>query len=112
MDDSEKAAIYRFHAEFCQCLADASRLMIITELENSEISVNELAQRLDIPQASVSKHLAIMRQRGLVTTRRQGTAVFYALSDSRICQAISLMKQVQAEQADHRHDLAQRSTDL
>ena len=112
MDEKEKAAIYRFHAEFCKCLADASRLMIITQLEAGEVSVGELAQQLGLPQASVSKHLAILREQGLVAARRQGATVFYSLSDLRICQAISLLKQVQADQLDRRRDLALRGAGL
>ena len=62
MDEQQKAAIYRFHAEFCKCLANASRLMIITQLEGGEVSVGELSQLLGLPQASVSKHLAVQCQ--------------------------------------------------
>ena len=112
MDEQQKAAIYRFHAEFCKCLADASRLMIITQLEGGEVSVGELSQLLGLPQASVSKHLAILREHGLVTGRRQGASIYYSLSDPRVCEAISLLKQVQADQADRRRELALRGAEL
>jgi ArsR family transcriptional regulator len=112
MDELEKTRIYRFHAEFCQCLADASRLMIIAELENGELTVGELAHRLRLPQTSASKHLALMRGRGLVRGRREGVNIYYSLSDPRIYQAIKLMRQVQIEQADQHLSLARKSTEL
>jgi len=112
MDEREKAAIYRFHAAFCKCLGDASRLMLITQLEDGEVSVGELSQQLGLPQASVSKHLAILREHGLVAARRQGATIFYSLSDPRICQAISILKQVQVDLLDRRHEMALRGAGL
>ena len=59
MDELEKAAIYRLHAEFCKTLADANRLLIINELAKGELSVGELTERLGLKQPNVSKHLAL-----------------------------------------------------
>ena len=98
MESSEKAAIYRMHAEFCKTLSDANRLLIISELSIGEVSVNELARRLELRQSNVSKHLAVMRERGLVMTRREGATIYYSLSDARISQAIRLLRDVQADQ--------------
>ncbi len=106
MENPEKAAIYRLHAEFCKTLSDANRLLIISELSKGEVSVNELARRLELRQSNVSKHLAIMRERGLVTTRREGSTICYSLSDPRISQAISLLRDVQADQIEKQRVLA------
>jgi DNA-binding transcriptional ArsR family regulator len=107
LDNPEKAAIYRLHADFCKTLADANRLLIINELAKGEVSVNELTRRLDLRQSNVSKHLAIMRERGLVTTRREGSTVYYGLADSRISKAIGLLREVQADQLEKQRLLAQ-----
>lgn len=106
MENSEKTAIYRLHAEFCKTLADANRLLILNELGKGEISVNELTRRLELRQSNVSKHLAIMRERGLVFTRREGATVYYSLADKRISQAISLLREVQASQIEKQSVLA------
>jgi DNA-binding transcriptional ArsR family regulator len=98
MENPEKTAIYKLHAEFCKTLADANRLLIINELGKGEISVNELTKRLELRQSNVSKHLAIMRERGLVTTRRDGATIYYTLADPRISRAISLLRDVQTSQ--------------
>ncbi len=98
MDNEEKAALYQLHAEFCKTLADANRLLIINELGKGELPVNELVRRLELRQSNVSKHLGLMRERGLVTTRREGSTVYYRLVDSKISEAIRLLKEVQAKQ--------------
>jgi DNA-binding transcriptional ArsR family regulator len=109
LDELDKAAIYRLHAQFCKTLSDANRLLMIAELAKGEVSVNELAQRLQLRQANVSKHLGLMRERGLVVARRDGATVYYALSDPRIIGAIKLLKEVQADQIEKQHSLAQGS---
>jgi ArsR family transcriptional regulator, virulence genes transcriptional regulator len=105
MEDSEKAAIFRLHAGFCKALSDASRLLIINELGKGEVSVNDLARRLALSQSNVSKHLALLREQGLVVTRREGITVYYVLSDSRISEAIRLLKEVQMAQIEKRRSL-------
>jgi|GEM_PF-463386 len=97
MDNHEKNEIYRLHAEFCQTLSDANRLLIISELSRGELSVNELVSRLGLRQSNVSKHLAVMRERGLVSTRREGAAIYYSLSDKRISEAIRLLMEAQRD---------------
>jgi DNA-binding transcriptional ArsR family regulator len=106
LENTEKAAIYRLHAEFCKTLSDANRLLIISELSRGEVSVNELARRLELRQSNVSKHLAVMRERGLVMTRREGATIYYSLTDSRISQAIHLLRAVQADQIEKQRALA------
>ena len=107
MDEMERAAIYRLHAEFCKTLADANRLLIINELSKGELSVGELTERLGLKQSNMSKHLAIMRERGLVGTRRDGATIYYTLSDSRISEAIGLLREIHAEQMEKQGNLAQ-----
>jgi len=107
LDELEKAAIYRMHAEFCKTLADANRLLIINELAKGELSVGDLTERLGLKQSNVSKHLALMRERGLVSRRRDGATAYYSLSDHRISEAIGLLKQIHAEQLGKQMNLAQ-----
>jgi DNA-binding transcriptional ArsR family regulator len=106
MDHNEKSEIYRLHAEFCQALSDANRLVIIMELSKGEASVSELVDRLGLRQSNLSKHLAVMRERGLVSARRDGSAVYYSLSDERIFDAIRLLMKVQRDQIKKRRELS------
>jgi DNA-binding transcriptional ArsR family regulator len=102
MDSKERADIFRLHADFCKTLSDANRLLILNVLAKEELSVNELTQKLELQQSNVSKHLSLMREHGLVNARREGTTIYYSLSDQRIYEAIKLLQAVQADQIEKR----------
>jgi ArsR family transcriptional regulator len=89
--------LYKLHASICHTLANPKRLEIIDKLRAGELSVTELVEALEISQSNLSQHLSVMRQRGIVTTRREGLNVFYRLSNSKITQACDLMRQVLLE---------------
>lgn len=89
--------LYKLHASICHTLANPKRLEIIDKLRVGELSVTELVEALEVSQSNLSQHLSVMRQRGIVTTRRDGLNVFYRLSNSKITQACDLMRQVLLE---------------
>ena len=64
---------------------------------------------LDVPQSTVSRHLAVLRERGLISGEREGTAVYYSLVDERIIDALDLMRAVLATQLTAGADLVQPS---
>jgi ArsR family transcriptional regulator len=86
----------QLHASVCKGLADPKRLLIINVLRNGEMSVGEICEQLELPQANVSQHLAIMRERGLVNARKDGQFVFYSLTTMKIVEAVDLLRQVMA----------------
>ena len=88
------------HERVCSALSDTTRIMILYLLNEGDHYVNEIAEELEAPQSTVSRHLKILRDRGLVTTERQGTAVLYSLADERIIQSLDLMRAIQT---DHIH---------
>jgi DNA-binding transcriptional ArsR family regulator len=71
-------------AERFKSLADENRLRLLMRLRQGPCHVNALAEALALGQASVSKHLAVLRQAGLVTAERQGTQMIYAVDDESI----------------------------
>lgn len=81
----------------CKGIADAKRLQIMDAIRDGEMSVGELCDELDLPQANVSQHLAILRNRGLVVARRDGQRVFYSMASPKIIQAMDLMSSVLAD---------------
>ncbi len=98
--------LYRLHASICQTLANAKRLEIIDQLRSGEMPVTVLAEALEISQANLSQHLAVMRQNGIVATRREGLNVYYRLSNPKITQACDLMRQVLLEHLEAGAELA------
>ncbi|WP_370443716.1 ArsR/SmtB family transcription factor [Cryobacterium sp. M23] len=98
-------------------LADATRIRVILALRDSELSVNQLAKIVNKSQAAVSQHLAKLRLARFVTTRREGTRVFYRLANEHARQLVADAI-FQAEHAldgvpaHHRHPHDTASTDL
>ena len=84
------------HAHICKGLADPKRLLILNALRNGERSVTDLCEELDLPQANVSQHLAVLRERGLADTRRDGQRIFYSVSSPKIIEAMDLLREVMA----------------
>ena len=87
----EMAARAQEASAFLKALAHEGRLMILCHLASGEKSVTELETLLASRQAAVSQQLARLRQDGLVTARREGKAIYYALHDPRAARLIGLM---------------------
>jgi ArsR family transcriptional regulator len=100
--------LYALKAELCKTFADAKRLIIIDELRQGETTVGELARLLEFPQAVVSRHLAILRDKGVVQHRREGTSVYYSLSDPKIGDACDMVHQILLDQIEKNRELAER----
>jgi ArsR family transcriptional regulator len=77
---------------FLKALSHEGRLMILCHLAAGERSVTELEHLLGSRQAAVSQQLARLRLEGLVSTRREGKAIFYSLQDPRVLAQIRLMQ--------------------
>jgi len=97
---AEAVEFYELHARVCKAIADGKRLLIINELRDGPRSVGELADALGIPQANASQHLAILRDRGIVTARRAGSNIHYSLTSSKVVEAIDLLYEVMTERQD------------
>jgi ArsR family transcriptional regulator len=85
------------HAQICKGLADPKRLLILNALRDGERSVSDLVDELGLAQANVSQHLAVLRDRGLVESRRDGQRVYYSVTSPKIIAAMDLLRQVMHE---------------
>lgn len=81
-------------ASLLRTLASVHRLRIIHLLAGRQLEVHELCRTLDMPQATISQHLSVMRGVGLVTATRDGRTVRYGLADPEIVTACDLMRNV------------------
>ena len=96
-DSVDDESFYCLHSEMCKTLANAKRQMILNSLRDGEVSVSEIAGRTGIPQATLSQHLAILRSRGVVKTRRAGSNIFYTIANPKILVAFDLITEVMRE---------------
>jgi ArsR family transcriptional regulator len=102
--------ISQLQADFCSALADPTRILILYTLDEAARNVTEICAELDLPQPTASRHLKILRERGLVGTVRQGTTVTYSLADHRLIEALDLLRSVMRDRYTHRASLMEEAS--
>lgn len=91
-------SLYEMQAEICKTLTNPKRIEILNTLKNEEKTVTELVNTLGASKANVSQHLAVMRHKGILATRRDGVNIFYRVANPKVIEACALMKEVLFEQ--------------
>ena len=84
----------RRYADVGRALADPKRLCVLESLAGRELSVRDLSTVVGCQVPNMSQHLAVLRSAGLVTTRREGSTVFYRLADPRVLEAYRLIQTI------------------
>jgi len=98
--------IYNLQAEISKTLAHPLRIALLHTLKDGEKTVNELVEILNASQSNISQHLALMRQRQMVKTRKNGSSVYYRVANPKISQACDIMREVLMEQLNQKHEIA------
>ena len=96
-DRAAKDALFEGYAEVAKALASGRRAEIVDILAQGERSVDEIAAEIGQSVANTSHHLRAMARAGLLTTRRDGTRIFYALASERVGELWSAMRDVAAD---------------
>ncbi len=99
MDSHFIEEIDMLHRRVVSGLGDPKRLMMLYVLAAKPLKVGELAAELEMPPPTVSRHLAILRERSLVQTNRAGTSVYYSLTDHRVIEALDLLCEMVRDRA-------------
>lgn len=90
----KKENFYNLHAEMCKTLSNPRRQAILDTIRSDEMTVSELIKNTGISQANLSQHLAILRSKGVVKTRREGNNIYYSLANIKIIKAYDLISEV------------------
>lgn len=98
--------IYEMQAEISKTMAHPTRLAILHNLKTGEKTVNDLVQTIGASQSNISQHLAILRQRQIVKTRKVGSTVYYQVYSPKISQACDMVREVLIEQLKKRQEVA------
>ena len=83
-----------FKADFFKALAHPLRISILDALRDGELTVNEISQRFEVEQANASQQLAVLRNRNIVVTRKEGANVYYSVSDKSIFKLLDAAKEI------------------
>lgn len=85
-------SLRQFKAEIFQALGHPTRIAILDLLRAGELTVGSFVERLGLEQANLSQHLAVLRSRQIVLTRKAGNQVFYSVRDPLIWEMLDLMR--------------------
>jgi DNA-binding transcriptional ArsR family regulator len=91
---SEREASYRRTASIGRALADPKRLCVLESLSAGELSVSDMAGRVGCQVPNMSQHLAVLRAAGLVETRREGSTIYYRLTDPKVLEAYRILQSI------------------
>ena len=81
-------------AAVAKALGDSKRICVLQCLGEGELSVRDLSDRVGCHVPNMSQHLAVLRNSGLVLTRRDGNVIYYRLADTRILEACRLLESI------------------
>jgi len=87
-DDIERAS------RSLKAMSHPLRLKILCTLSGEEVSVHDIVENVGTSQSNISQHLAILRDKGILTARKDANRVYYRVSDNRTLQLIGMMRQV------------------
>lgn len=100
MIDLDTIGLQRFQASageaaaLMRALSNEKRLMILCQLGERELAVSQLLPLVGLSQSALSQHLARLRDEGLVGTRREGTAIFYRITDPAVLKVIAVLAEI------------------
>lgn len=81
-------------ARMLKALSNERRLMILCQLGDRELSVGALQPLVGLSQSALSQHLALLREEGLVSARREGQAIFYRVADANAARIITTLAEI------------------
>lgn len=90
--------IYAYHAEMCQVFSHPKRLEVINVLRDGEMSVTELAQKLELTIGNLSQHLSMMKERHILLTRKEGNMVYYRILNPKLIRCFDMMREMLFDQ--------------
>ena len=100
--------IYIYHAEMCKVFSHPKRLGLIDVLRDREMTVNEMSESLGMAPANLSQHLAMMRERRILVTRKAGNLVYYRIANPKLLQACDMLREMLFEQIRQDADLIRK----
>ena len=92
-----KNTILEFQSDVCKTFSNPKRLEVITILKSGERTVGDITKALGVSKANASQHLSVMRLRGILKTRREGTNIYYRIANQQLAHACSLMQEALAQ---------------
>jgi len=78
-------------ADFCSILGNAHRIQIIWTLGNRELTVSEISEEINTSMQNTSQHLRLMKDKGVLVSRRDGREIYYKIADSKFSKTCTIL---------------------
>lgn len=85
-------SLRQFKANIFQALSHPTRIAIVEQLRDGELSAGEIIERLGLEQANASQHFAVLRAKNIVTNRKEGNQVFYSVRDPLLIEVLDILR--------------------
>lgn len=89
--------LYQAKAEFFKTLGHPARIRVLELLSQREHAVGELLPEVGVEATSLSQQLAVLRRAGLVTSRKEGSTVYYALTSPQVAELLAVARRILTE---------------
>jgi ArsR family transcriptional regulator len=97
--------INHLHANICSAISEPNRIHLLYAIHEEPRNVNNLAETVNISQSAASRHLKVLKERGLIIAQRDGNQVIYQLADERIINALDILRELMLDNLAQRADL-------
>ena len=97
--------INQLHASICSAISEPNRILLLYAIHEELRNVNKLAKEVGISQSAASRHLQVLKERGLIVAQREGNQVIYQLADERIIKALNLLRELMLDNLSQRAEL-------
>ena len=97
--------IYQLQAEVCKALGHSIRIEIIDLLGENEMGFSEIGEEIGVAKSSLSQHLSVMVERGILTQRKKGLNSYFKLSTHKVADACRLMREVLIEKLQESNEI-------
>ena len=92
-----RAPLYQVKAEFFKTLGHPVRIRVLELLSTAELSVTQLQHEIGVESSHLSQQLGVLRRAGLVTTRKDGTTVYYSMAAAEISELLAVARRILTE---------------
>jgi ArsR family transcriptional regulator, virulence genes transcriptional regulator len=100
-------SIFEIQADLCRCMSSATRIEIVHVLRDGPQRVSEIARITSQPQTTISRHLGVLRNGGIVISHRHAQDIVYQIANPKIVNICDMMREVLMEEATHRAKLVE-----
>ncbi len=104
--------INQLHANICSAISEPNRILLLYAIDEKDRNVNNLANTVGISQSAASRHLKVLKERGLILANKEGPQVIYTLADDRIIKALNMLRELMLDNLAQRADLLNANQDL